>query len=114
MERVKAFFGYVHKQYFVVPPRNDSFKCPRCNSRKWYRSTDGYVEHSNSYGATWRGADITNIRCKECTTVMVHYMNPDHIAWQNRCKITGAIIGAPLLLAVVLMISSGVYDYLMS
>ena len=112
MDKVRAFFALIHRKYIVVPPRNDSFKCPRCNSRKSYRSKDGFIEHSNAYGATWKGADIINTRCVECNTVMNHFMNPEYIAWSIRWKITAAIIGVPVLLAVVLMITSAVYDSL--
>jgi hypothetical protein len=43
---------------------------------------------------------------------MNHFMNPEYIAWSIRWKITAAIIGVPVLLAVVLMITSAVYDSL--
>jgi hypothetical protein len=111
MDKFKAFFAFINRKYFVVPPRNDSYKCPRCNSRKSYISKDGFIEHSNAYGATWKGADIINTRCVECNTVMDHYMNPEYIAWSTRWKITAAIIGVPVLLAVVIMIADAAYEY---
>jgi hypothetical protein len=41
-------------------------------------------------------------------------MNPEHIAWTNRWKITAAIIGVPLLIVIALMIADSVYEYLVS
>lgn len=114
MDKVKAFFALIHRKYLVVPPRNDSYKCPRCNSRKSYISKDGYIEHSNGYGATWKGADITNIRCVECNTVMNHFMNPEYIDWTIRWKITGWIIAVPLMIIFAILISDVVYEYLTS
>ena len=111
MDKFKAFFAFINRKYFVVPPRNDSYKCPRCNSRKSYISKDGFIEHSNAYGATWKGAGIINTRGVECNTVRDHYMNPEYIAWSTRWKITATIIGVPVLLAVVLMIADAAYEY---
>ena len=110
MNKIKELLALIHRKYFVVPPRNDSYKCPRCNSRNSYISKDGFVEHSNAYGATWKGADILNRRCVKCNTVMNHFMNPEHIAWSNRWKITGAIIGTPVLLVLILLIADAVYE----
>jgi len=105
LKRILSWFKY---NFLEIPPRNDSFKCPRCNSRKWYRSKDGYIEHTNAYGASWRGEDITNIRCKECNTVMDHYMNPEFIAFKTRWQILGSIIGVPLLIAIALVIADAI------
>ena len=108
MNRLNLFFKWFKEKFLVVPPRNDSYKCPRCNSRKWYVSTDGFVQHTNAYGASWRGDDIKNIRCKECNTVMNHYMNPDFVKFKTRWQILGTIVGVPALIAIALMITDAV------
>ena len=100
MNKILSIAKWFKQNFLVVPPRNDSYKCPRCNSRKWYVSKDGYIEHTNAYGASWRGDDITNIRCKACNTVMNHLMNPDFIDFKTRWKILGGIIAIPVVIAL--------------
>jgi phage FluMu protein Com len=105
MKKVKKFFNWFKLNFLVIPPRNDSYKCPRCNSRKWYLAKDGFIQHTNAYGSSWRGDDITSIRCKECNTVMNHYMNPDFLDFKTRWQILGSIIAIPVVIAICLAIA---------
>ena len=91
------FFEWIKKNYFDMPEKNESFKCPRCQQRKFYNSVDGYIQHSNSFGGSWKGDDVINKRCVNCTVVMDRYVNTSYLKFKNRWQTVGFIALLPFL-----------------
>jgi hypothetical protein len=86
------------EKFFVMPDKNENFKCPRCQHNKYYDSVDGFVEHSNAYGASWKGEDIVNKRCVKCDAVMDRYVNTDYLNFVKRWKTVGIIASIPFII----------------
>ena len=85
----------IRNNYFIVPDKNESFKCPRCGNNQGYDSKDGFIQHSNAFGGSWKGDDIINKRCKKCDAVMDRYVNTDYLNFIKRWKNIGFIIALP-------------------
>lgn len=92
------FFDQIIENFFVAPVKGETFKCPRCQQKRYYESVDGFIQHSNSLGASWKGEDITNKRCVDCNVVMDRYVNSSYLKFISRWKTVGTVAAFPFIL----------------